>query len=453
VKFMNSLSLDNSPRLPLAPDEALKKILGTGPVATRVNMLNMALRVLRSHEEGSIWNIGELFEVVKGLHINRSVLKLKFDNNFGTLYEKMAYNPDRDLIYRAEITDAIKKTIRVIESHFEIVAMARDDFGPIILTAKEANISELSKKLSFSELGKALFSFYAFQSDVFEVFKALLVADSRETYYQRLSLLLGKSDEADVTAELTDTGLLSRLQIIEREPSTPAPSIDPTFLELVSRQYASPEELVDALIGRKSRSNLGLKDFAFMQRAVDTILDRLSDNTSPDSTAQRNVLLYGPPGTGKTEITAVIAKHLGVPAYFVEEARPELRFRLLLRAALILRLTAMPGILVLDEAEEVLSDPEVSKRGRHDSKGHLNAELLKLGVPVIFITNRLDLFDGSAIRRLLPAIRMGYMPLINRARVIGEQMERRNLGTIDEQGFLRLAVNTGPKPTIFTGLV
>jgi hypothetical protein len=114
-------SLVNSPKLTLTPDEAQKKILGTGPVATRVDMLDMALRVLRNYEEDSIWNIGELFEVVKGLYQKRAVLKLKFENNFCTLYDKIAYLPERDIVYRPEITDAIKKTIRVIESHFDIV--------------------------------------------------------------------------------------------------------------------------------------------------------------------------------------------------------------------------------------------------------------------------------------------------------------------------------------------
>ena len=89
----------------------------------------------------------------------------------------------------------------------------------------------------------------------------------------------------------------------------------------------------------------------------------------------------------------------------------------------ILRQTGMRALLIFDEAEDILRDLNRDNTKETGSKAFINETLENFGVPVIFISNRTDLFDPATMRRILPIYHVNYMPYAARKKSIDKKVQ------------------------------
>jgi SpoVK/Ycf46/Vps4 family AAA+-type ATPase len=173
-------------------------------------------------------------------------------------------------------------------------------------------------------------------------------------------------------------------------------------------------------LGPTPQTRLTLDDFQFLGKdRLAYFVESLRGAVESNGTSLKNSCLYGQPGVGKTELTAVIAKHLGVPLYAIglssvneKDAlsdsikEPSRQDRLLAwrRAKFLVNAAHIKCIFLIDEAEDILRDPNVDRTSTRASKSYLNALLEENNVPTVFITNKIDSMEPSTVRRELPIL-------------------------------------------------
>ncbi len=180
------------------------------------------------------------------------------------------------------------------------------------------------------------------------------------------------------------------------------------------RDCASPGQWAAALLGEPQTTPLAWEDFAHLGGIRELAAEMLSGAVTTTA-AGINVLLYGPVGTGKTEFAKALAARGDLRIWSVgetdeEDGEPSRTERLAaLRLAQRLLAKKRGGILLLDEAEDVLaSDPmgvsPYPGRGADRSKVYLNRLLERNPVPVIWACNDVDTLEPAVLRRMTLAI-------------------------------------------------
>ena len=180
------------------------------------------------------------------------------------------------------------------------------------------------------------------------------------------------------------------------------------------RDCASPGQWAAALLGEPQTTALLWQDFAHLGGIRELAAEMLNGAVTTTAVGI-NVLLYGPVGTGKTEFAKALAARGDLRIWSVgetdeEDGEPSRTERLAaLRLAQRLLAKNRGGILLLDEAEDVLTSdtvgvPPYPGPEANRSKVYLNRLIERNPVPVIWICNDVDTLDPAVLRRMTLAI-------------------------------------------------
>ncbi|MGE0224585.1 MAG: AAA family ATPase [Acetobacteraceae bacterium] len=219
----------------------------------------------------------------------------------------------------------------------------------------------------------------------------------------------------EVTQALAEGGRLAGAGLVTVEPSGRLNLLGRVFRFIAS---GGNRPARDAIIGTPAPATLRWADFAHIGPELDTIA-AVTRGALAAGEKGVNILLWGPPGTGKTELAKTLAAHLGVPLFPVGEVdrrggEPERYERLgALRASQRLLALGGPGIVLFDEAEDLLVPPSgpFNEEITQGSRVFLHRQLETNPVPVIWALNNLDDVDPAIRRRMACCVEMAVPPL------------------------------------------
>ncbi len=295
------------------------------------------------------------------------------------------------------------------------------------------NVRTLSRKLDFNEVQTKLLNFFAdFENSGFESLLSELRTKPSdavsEDYYQVIATILD-CEEKDVRRELADDSLLVGMNFISMKDkksrsnnsngfarlNNDAFDINDDVRKLLGREYDNDDQLIEAFMGGTVKTVLEPRHYSYMGDQYDDILGTVQGHVKSDDDKMRITVFAGPPGTGKTELTGVISKVLGVPAFMNESVKAsgdnlfaakeptrDERWASLLRRAYIAHKCGIQCVLAEDEVEDMLKDlnnPDTKEKGSKDYVNRVFKLLGELKVSIILITNRPDLFDPATVRR------------------------------------------------------
>ena len=241
-----------------------------------------------------------------------------------------------------------------------------------------------------------------------------LVSQKLRNAPRAVASLIGASPQA-VHARLGRTGiLLSAGLLIDDDDGTEyrdfAGSVgrlklSPPLRKAMKSVCVSQEEWSAAIVGAPTSTVLAWEDFAYVGRQRD-LISRVLTGALREKARAINLLIHGPVGTGKTELCKVIGHRVNVPTWSVgeadEEGKEPTRYERIAALRLADRLLSgrHPGLILFDEAEDVLSGPETPWGDREQSKIFVNRMLESNAVPVLWTCNWTDNIDPAFLRRM-----------------------------------------------------
>lgn len=196
-------------------------------------------------------------------------------------------------------------------------------------------------------------------------------------------------------------------------------SLNEEFLKVFDNPKCnSINKIVSTIIGKPEKSTLSIKDYQYLDKAKDTVINILSSAVETKRKGV-NILLYGDVGTGKTEFAKLISNITKIPMFSVitqkdnfKEADREDRLVDLCSKQHILSRSQRACIL-FDEGEDVMN------RGFSGfgsaSKGYLNNLLETTAVPIIWTSNNVYDVDPAFLRRMTYCIE--FKKLSNESRL------------------------------------
>jgi hypothetical protein len=394
--------------------------------------LFMAGKVLEKNPEPS----SAALELTQAVYNSRERLGL----NFPEAYKEKVFLSDKAAQKGVDPDDVV--TVNKIRKNIEIVRecikarLAVCKHGECPKGDIERNIELMFTALKMSKLEGKLLMFFAcmpkgrFQILLDNLYKGVA---TEEDYAEALGFLLNEKPD-DIKEALRPSSTLVGMQFIGvtgKVGQGASHHLEKGIKPVMENNYKSADELLEEMLGPQPRTELTAENFAYMGAEFDEIVGTIEGYLSSPHSRRKNMSFAGPPGSGKTEGAAVVAKILRVKAFLVgaakkkegagysmEEPTREDRVKATIRAAFIVRQTKMKVILIADEAEDFLRDLNREETKETGSKAFINEMLETLHVPIIFISNRMDLFDPATVRRILPFYHISYMPLMERSKSV-----------------------------------
>ncbi len=183
--------------------------------------------------------------------------------------------------------------------------------------------------------------------------------------------------------------------------------------------------LGSADLGRKfftteNQEHLQLDDFDVSQDEMEVLSLILKRK------AGANVFLYGAAGTGKTSFARSLAKRFGKQLLTVQSPEDDdMRDRMRAVYATINAADRKKALVLVDEADELLSSGQVFMSGMRASKSWINSLMDSHSKKVIWILNRSQSIDPSTMRRFAFTLEFKKADGRKRLRVLRSELEKR----------------------------
>lgn len=239
------------------------------------------------------------------------------------------------------------------------------------------------------------------------------------------------------------------------------PESDYDLWEKLSRPDLSEEEMVSSILGKPTETDLNYDDFNYMGQDLEFIVE-LIQNAVERGDKGVNILIYGPPGGGKTELSKVLAQHVGLKLYAVgENDDPETtrapvydadgdfmaygtseknpgktsqqRLSQLTRSQTLLK-GNKEAFLLFDEMEDLLiKGTDTDKKADTDSKIQTNRLLENNPVVTVWIGNDTDKFHEAVRDRFTHSLYVDYPPTLVRKKMWDKQLTLKNVSLTNEE--------------------
>ncbi len=337
-------------------------------------------------------------------------------------------------------------------------------------TLVEKNIDALASLLHLNRAERALLLYGTlarYQRDLRSLLVEFKVSNAPEAYAAIAEVAGVKAPE--VAEALRAGSRLERIGMVENLISehnitdlADLMKVSEKLPPVLMRKYRDHNELMAVFTRPAARSELALKDFAFVREDAEVLVSLLRNAVSSKEQGV-NVLLYGPPGTGKTELAKVVAQAAGLDLFEVEYADRDGnslsgrdRYRSLQIAQVFLKASSHSALL-FDEVEDVfppISSEAAQLMARSDQlsapvtgsvsgKAWVNQILESNSVPTLWVTNRIEQIDPAFRRRFAYHLELRSPPPGAREGIVRKTLEGVN---VSEAFVARLAARKGLTP-------
>ena len=321
-------------------------------------------------------------------------------------------------------------------------------------TLVEKNINALAGLLQLNKAERALLLYGTlarYQRDMRSILVEFKVNNAPEAYAAIAEV--ARVNPEQVAEALRAGSRLERIGLVENLISehnitdlADLMKVSEKLPPVLMRQYRDQAELMAVFTRLSAKSELALRDFAFVADDAQVLCALLSNAVNRKEVGI-NVLLYGPPGTGKTELAKVVAQSVGLELFEVEYADRDGnslsgrdRYRSLQIAQVFLK-GSDKAALLFDEVEDVF--PPLSHEAAHwmaraestgaqtssssvSGKAWVNQVLESNAVPTIWVTNRIEQIDPAFRRRFAYHLELKSPPPGAR-----EELVRKTLAGVD----------------------
>lgn len=195
-------------------------------------------------------------------------------------------------------------------------------------------------------------------------------------------------------------------------------------------------KLKNSFFTREGKTHLELRDFDLPANELRVLKALLKGGGSC------NLLFYGSPGTGKTSLARCLAGTFGLDLYSVrvDEQGDDHDFRFRAIHATINTVKRRNGLILVDEADEILNAAAMPNIRNITNKSWINNFLDNHDRKIIWITNRSREMDPSTMRRFAFSLKFDRLTAKNRTNVFQYELKKQGLkGSIEHTVVCELA--------------